>query len=173
MKARSIVKYQQLLTIYQNDNAGFTLIELLVVIIILGVLAAISANAMLNQIPKAKQAEAKTTVADINSAQSSYWLTHSTFANNISELALGLSTTTANYSYHISGNATLGTVEANTTNTALKGYAGAAQQYVDANNEGIITSIICEAAGLGGVAVVPTSGRPGTGACGVDIELGQ
>ncbi len=173
MKALLIVKNQQLLTSYQNDTEGFTLIELLVVVIIIGVLAVISLNTILNQIPKAKQAEAKTTVATINSAQSTYWLTHSTFANNMNDLAIGLPISTVNYTYNILGSGTIGTVNATTTNTTLKGYTGAVQQYIDANNEGIITSIICEASAPGNITTVPTSGRPGTGACDSDIELGQ
>lgn len=173
MKARLIIKYQQLLTSYQNNTEGFTLIELLVVVIIIGVLAVISLNTILNEIPKAKQAEAKTSVATINSAQSTYWLTHSTFANNMNDLAIGLPISTVNYTYNILGDATIGTVKATTTNTTLKGYTGAIQQYIDANNEGIITSIICEASAPGNITAVPTSGRPGSGACGTDIELGQ
>lgn len=173
MKAQLLVKYRKLITKYQNDSAGFTLIELMVVIAILGVLTAIGTNAFLNEIPKAKQAEAKTTVAHINSAQSTYWLKRGTFANTMNDLALGLQTVTSNYTYNITGNTTLATVNAIPASSTLKGYVGVAQQYLDLNNSAIISSIICEAAAPGNISALPTSGQPGTGACGTDVELGQ
>lgn len=173
MKALLLAKYQQLLTAQQTDNTGFTLIELIVVILILGILATIGMNTILNEIPKAKQAEAKTNIAHINSAQSTYWLTRGTFANNMSDLAIGLPTSTANYSYIISGNSTLARVNATSTDTMLKGYVGVVERYLDGNNEPLITSIICEAAQPGNLTSLPTNGRPGTNACGSNIELGQ
>lgn len=172
MKSQLIVKYQQVLLRNKTNNSGFTLVELMVVIMIIGILSAISTNSLLNYIPKAKQAEAKTSIASINSAQSAYWLTHSTFANNMNALSIGLPTSTPNYTYTIAGNANIGTVNATTTNTTLKGYAGAVEEYSNTNNENEIASVICEAALAGNnIVAVPTSAQPGTGACGTDIEL--
>lgn len=172
MKAQ-LTTYQQLFINHKYKNAGFTIIELLVVIMILGILAAISTNSLLNHIPKAKQSEAKTNIASINSAQSTYWLTKSSFANSMTALAIGLPASTSNYTYNIAGTATLGTVSATSTNTALKGYSGAVQQALNANNQNQITSVICEAVAAGGNIALPTSGQPGTNACGANIELGQ
>ena len=134
MKARLLAKYQQLLTDWQTDSGGFTLIELIVVIIILGILTTIGMNTILNEIPKAKQAEAKTNIAHINSGQSTYWLTHGTFANSMSDLAIGLPTSTANYTYIISGNSDLARVNASSTDTMLKGYVGVVERYLNGNH---------------------------------------
>ena len=173
MKAQLTARYYQLLLINKNLDSGFTLIELLVVIMIIGILALMGFNSFLNQVPKAKQSEAKTTIATINSAQNSYRLEHPIFANNMNELALGLPTTTNSYTYALVSNATIATVNATTTDTALKGYAGAVEKHTF-NNQVEISGIICEAVTAGSnVAVLPTSGRPGTGACGIDKELGQ
>jgi type IV pilus assembly protein PilA len=173
MKSRPLLKHQYLTINCQSNITGFTLIELMVVISILGILTAIGANTILNEVPKAKQAEAKASVAHINSAQSNYWLRHGRFANNMNDLAIGLPISTANYTYNISGNSILATVNAVPANTALKGYAGVAEQYADANKQAIVSSIICEAAAPGNITTLPTSGRPGTGACNGDVELGQ
>lgn len=173
MKAQLTAKYWKLL-IHKNHNSGFTLIELLVVIIIVGILSVIGINSFLNEIPKAKQAEAKTTVASINTAQHTYRLDNPTFANNMNALSLGLATTTNNYTYNIVGDSTIGTVDATRTDNALKGYAGAVEKYNNTNNETEISSVICEAATPGNnIAVVPTSGKSNTGACGTDREIGQ
>ena len=90
----------------KNSEKGFTLIELLVVIIIIGILAAIALPSFLNQASKARQSEAKTYVGSINRAQQAYFLEKNQFAPAIANLGLGISTTTDNYAYHISTNAT-------------------------------------------------------------------
>ncbi len=173
MKAQITVRYYQLLLNNKKLDSGFTLIELLVVIMMIGILSLMGFNSFLNQAPKAKQSEAKTAIAAINSAQNTYRLEHHSFANNIDKLALGLPLTTTNYTYNVVGNDTLATVNAITTNTALKGYAGAVEKYA-INSKVEISGIICEALAAGNnIAVVPVSGIPGTGACGIDKELGR
>lgn len=166
-------KLYQLLPTKQRLEYGFTLIELLVVIIIIGILSVMGINSFLNHAPKAKQSEAKTAVASINSAQNSYRLEHPTFANTMEKLAIGLPTTTTDYNYNIVSSNSIATINATTTNTALKGYAGAVEKYSNTNDVVEIGSIICEASSVGNIASVPTSGKPGTGACGTDKELGQ
>ncbi|WP_438557435.1 type IV pilin-like G/H family protein [Chroococcidiopsis sp.] len=128
---------------------------------------------ILNEIPKAKQAEAKSSIAHINAAQSTHWLTQGYFANAMSELSIGLPSSTANYTYNLSGNTSLGTVNATTSDTMLKGYVGVVERYADGNQKQIISGIICESASAGNITSLPISGRPGTNACGSNVELGQ
>lgn len=173
MKAQLTARYYQLLITPKHLDSGFTLIELLVVIIIIGILSVMGFNSFLNHAPKAKQAEAKSAVAAINSAQNTYRLGHDTFTNDMNTLAIGLPTTTNHYNYNIAGSDSIATVNATTTDTALKGYAGAVEKYSNANNIVEISSIICEASTVGNIASLPVSGKPGTGACGIDKELGQ
>lgn len=173
MKSRLLLTYQYISIHKRNDGAGFTLIELMVVIIILGILSAIGMKTILNEVPKAKQAEAKSTIAHVNAAQSTYWLAHGTFANAMSGLSIGLPSSTANYTYNISGDISLGTINATASDTMLKGYVGVVERYADANQQQIISAIICESAAPGNIISLPTSGRPGTNACSSNVELGQ
>lgn len=173
MKTSLTTNYYRLLLI-NNAGSGFTLIELLVVIMIIGILSVMGFNSFLNFIPKAKQSEAKTAIASINHAQSSYVLEKAVFANSINQLSLGLPTTTTNYNYIIAGGSvSVATINANTTNTALKSYAGAVQKYTDADNKSVVATVICESALVGNNIAALTSGIPGTSACGTDKELGQ
>ncbi|WP_181824313.1 type IV pilin-like G/H family protein [Chroococcidiopsis thermalis] len=174
MKSRLLLTYQYLSIRNRSNSTGFTIIELMVVIIILGILTAIGMKTILNEVPKAKQAEAKSTIAHVNAAQSTYWLTHGSFANAMSGLSIGLPSSTTNYTYNISGDITLGIVNATAVDTMLKGYVGVVERYADANQQSIISAIICESATAGNITSLPTSGRPGTNACGSgNVELGQ
>lgn len=173
MKHRLILTYQYIKLRSRNHSNGFTLVELMVVIIILGILSAVGMKTILNEVPKAKQAEAKSSIAHINAAQSTHWLTQGTFANAMSELSIGLPSSTANYTYIISGNISLGTVNATASDTMLKGYVGVVERYADGNQKQIISGIICESAAAGNITLLPTSGRPGTNACGTNVELGR
>ncbi len=174
MKSSLTSKYYRLLLINNNAGSGFTLIELIVVILIIGILSVMGFNSFLNFAPKAKQSEAKTAIASINSAQSSYFLEKAIFANDIDQLSLGLSQTTANYDYIlVGGNVLVATVNADTANTALKSYAGAVEKYNDPNNKVVVATVICESAVSGINIAALTSGIPGTGACATNKELGQ
>ncbi len=63
----------------------------------------------------------------------------------MNDLAIGLPSSTTNYTYEISGDTTLGTVNATAADTILRGYVGVVEKYIDANQQPIISSIICEA----------------------------
>jgi type IV pilus assembly protein PilA len=67
-------------------HRGFTLIELLVVIIVVGVLSAIAIPSFIQQISRARTAEATSNVAAINRAQSVYHARQLKFAANFNNL---------------------------------------------------------------------------------------
>ena len=80
------------------STQGFTLVEILVSMVILGVLAAIAVPSYLNQTQKARFAEAKTYVLNMNRLQQAFYMEKGTFADDISRLSLG-NTSSASYSY--------------------------------------------------------------------------
>ncbi|MDZ4875305.1 MAG: hypothetical protein CLLPBCKN_004701 [Chroococcidiopsis cubana SAG 39.79] len=146
MKSELKVKYLQFLLGKKKDNnEGFTLIELLVVVIIIGVLAAIALPNFLNQTAKAKQAEAKTTISQVNNAQALHRNTNNSFAGDMSTLALGLPTLTANYTYNVVGVGDTAGIEAVAANSAMKGYQGGNAFFKDANSNSVIATVACEA----------------------------
>ena len=116
----------------KNGEKGFTLIELLVVIIIIGILAAIALPSFLNQAAKARQSEAKTYVGSMNRSQQAYYLEKQSFAPTLTELALGIPSTTSNYVYSttgatkgVAGSAAHAINVASATDANLKSYGGA------------------------------------------------
>ncbi|MGB7250574.1 MAG: type IV pilin-like G/H family protein [Phormidesmis sp.] len=136
----------------KKTNGGFTLIELLVVIIIIGILSAIALPSFLNQANKAKQSEAKTYVGSMNRAQQAYYLERGDFTATISDLGLGIATSTPNYSYTITntaatapGTGNVATNKAQPLSDALKGYAGGvALTSVTGTTDKTTAAILCE-----------------------------
>lgn len=99
MKTELKAKFLQHILNKKKNEEGFTLIELLVVIIIIGILSAIALPSFLNQANKAKQSEAKTYVGSMNRGQQAYYTENSAFAPAITDLGIGVSSSTANYVY--------------------------------------------------------------------------
>jgi len=72
---------------YQN-NSGFTLIEILVVMIIIGILAAVAIPNYIDQVGKARESEAKSSLGAIARSQQAYHFEKQVFADKINILAL-------------------------------------------------------------------------------------
>jgi prepilin-type N-terminal cleavage/methylation domain-containing protein len=69
-----------------KDNNGFTLIELLTVLVIVAILAAVSAPIYMNYIKGARAADAQTTIAAINTAEKIYYQKTGNYATNVDDL---------------------------------------------------------------------------------------
>jgi prepilin-type N-terminal cleavage/methylation domain-containing protein len=126
MKTELKAKFLQHLIGKKKANEGFTLIELLVVIIIIGILAAIALPSFLNQANKARQSEAQTYTGSVNRGQQAYYLQKTAFAADLSDLELGIPTTTEYYSYQM-GAVDAGSAIFNSNPKAgskLRGYTG-------------------------------------------------
>jgi type II secretion system protein G len=153
MKSEFKTKLIQHMLNKKNGEKGFTLIELLVVIIIIGILAAIALPSFLNQAAKARQSEAKTYVGSMNRSQQAYYLEKQRFADNLSNLAIGIASTTANYSYSTTGS-TRGVTGTNAnaysqaapSEPSLKAYVGAVNLATPTgSNEATTLASVCEA----------------------------
>jgi len=89
-------------------------------------LSAIALPSYLNVAAKARQAEAKSYIGAINSAQNAYRIEHPEFATSISELQIGIPASTQNYSYSIpsTGAAQATVVAIPKDPTTLRSYTG-------------------------------------------------
>ena len=107
----------------QNCNTeGFTLVELLVGIVIVVLLAAVALPSYLNQTQKARFAEAKSYVLNMNRLQQAYYMEKGSFTDDIRRLSLG-HTSSSSYSYiilvgDINGNASPPQIDRIVTNVA-------------------------------------------------------
>ena len=172
MKAELKVKFLQHLNQKKTDE-GFTLIELLVVIIIIGILSAIALPSFLSQANKAKQSEAKTYVGSLNKGQQAFFTEQSKFADDISQLGVGIKTQTTNYTYNTSAagaltNATAVSRASLTTSAAgLKAYAGkVALQVAGSASDVTSVAILCETKG-------PATAAPAEPASGIACDASQ
>jgi len=145
VKAEFKAKFLQHLNQKKQDK-GFTLIELLVVIVIIGILAAIAIPTFLKQTANANQAAAKSIVGFVNTAQTVYRTENNQFAPAFSNLALGLSSTTKNYTYSVQPGNDTTVVIARAGDSSLKGYSGGNVRFTTmaSQSQSAIASAICE-----------------------------
>jgi len=149
MKTDLKAKFLQHLN-YEKPTQGFTLIELLVVIVIIGVLAAIAIPTYMNQSAKAKQSEAKKTVASVNRSQTAHRSENSTFAPDLASLSLGLKTVTDYYTYTVVGEQNTASIIAQAGDSALRGYTGGNVAFNNvATLQSAVASIVCEVINAG------------------------
>lgn len=143
-----------------KPTSGFTLIELMVVLVISGVLAAIALPTFFNQVNKAKQVEAKTTLGTMNRAQQSYYLEHTDFADNIPRLGVGIQPGSSHYRYSISvsgGSNPYAVHHAESLQAGLKPYTGIAAIVEPGTGEAVMSTLLCESeAAKTGKATAPT-----------------
>lgn len=149
MKTELQAKFIQYLNRKQS-NKGFTLVELLVVIIIIGILTAIALPSFLSQGAKAKQAEAKQNINVVNRVQTAYRAQNSVFATSFDVLATGTMSgrttySSKSYTYTLTANQDTSKIKVGTQDGALKMYQGGTVRFVNPSNQGVISSIICEA----------------------------
>lgn len=66
----------------KNTQSGFSLVELMVVVAIIGILATLSVGAIQKQIAKARQAEVKTNLSSLYTAQKTFSAEFNTYYSN-------------------------------------------------------------------------------------------
>ncbi|MGI0495981.1 type IV pilin-like G/H family protein [Limnospira platensis] len=165
MKTELKAKFLQHISQKKRDG-GFTLIELLVVIIIIGILSAIALPSFLNQANKARESEAKTYVGSINRAQQARLMETGEFGSVIAQLGLGVSSATANYTYNLLADASVGAVVNANGIANLRDYGGLVWVGETAGGERTTLAKLCEAPN----ATTPASFTAGNSSCGTTFR---
>lgn len=87
--------------------SGFSLIEVMIVVVIIGILAALAYPSLEGYLQRTRQAEAKTNLSALYTAQKIYFATHRTYASNLSDLDVQFETGgEVVYSYTLTATAT-------------------------------------------------------------------
>jgi prepilin-type N-terminal cleavage/methylation domain-containing protein len=157
-------------------NHGFTLIEMLVVLIISSVLAAIALPTFMSQANKAKQVEARTSIATLNRAQQAYYLEHQAFTDQMSELGVGVNMRNEQYEYKIllpnvpsadsrSPESPSVVQRATSRSPNLRSYVGMAG-LISPAGEPVIDTVLCETEQAGTTAPPAPQPEPAAIQCG-------
>ncbi len=142
----------------QTTDLGFTLIEILVVMMIASLLFTIALPSFLGIAKKSKQSEAKQNVSAMNRSQQAYYLENDSFATQLSDLSVGISSQTQNYTYTIFPSGVNAVVNGGvSTKGALKHYGGIVS-HSPMNGSGDYTtiSVLCQSKFDGGNSTIPT-----------------
>ena len=111
-----------------KNKEGFTLIELMIVVAIIGIMAAIAIPNFLNYMCKSKQTEARSTLANIATAQETYFAENNAYkvaANTAAHAVIGFSTKgETKYSYVSGVSGTNYTITATSSGSGIKGASG-------------------------------------------------
>ncbi|MEE2716356.1 MAG: prepilin-type N-terminal cleavage/methylation domain-containing protein [SAR324 cluster bacterium] len=87
--------------------SGFSLIEVMIVVVIIGILAALAYPSLEGYLQRTRQAEAKTNLSALYTAQKIYFATKRTYASNLSDLDVQFETGgEVVYSYTLTATAT-------------------------------------------------------------------
>ena len=146
------------------NNRGFTLIELLVVVIIIGVMISIALPSLSSQVAKARQAEARVVLGNINRTQQAYRFEKATYTI-LGELPIKI--TSNFYTYATSGTPNaLGAVQiatvVNKYQDDLRDYSSAVGMTTSQGYSGII----CEQNIVdGAIAPIPATVVAGVPSC--------
>ena len=98
----------------KEAQRGFTLIELMIVVAIIGILAAIAIPGFLRYQGKSKQSEAKSNLAGIFTAETSYFGDNASYVGSFQTLGFTLAGNARTYAFSIDGATVVGLTTLNT-----------------------------------------------------------
>lgn len=148
----------------ETEAGGFTLIELIVVVLIIGVLASISLPSFLNQVNRAKAAEAASYTGTINRAQQAYRLENNDFADSLEELAIGIPQQTSNFEYSIQAGDGVANAIAQPLDDSVAGMLGVTYVAQVENGQATTVAFVCRS-DTPGQTPAPYGAPPPTNQC--------
>jgi type IV pilus assembly protein PilA len=129
-----------------QSSTGFTLLELMVVVLMLGILSAIALPSFLRQANRAREAEAKISVGQINQAQQLYFVENFQFGS-LDDLEIVKPLNSRNYTYRSVPSATdvpIALTTATPNDPLLRGFAGKVWIAGQAESRAVSQSILCK-----------------------------
>lgn len=110
---------------FRPTQRGFTLIELMITVVVVAILAAVALPSFMDQVRKARRADAVASLTQIQQAQERWRSNNSTFTTTLGSGGLGLGAATSGnyYALTIASPATDGTATAVTGATTSNSYS--------------------------------------------------